>query len=289
MRRRGFFFQPANAWAHRPGPYAPARPGENTPKSPNASQCLSCCNIIVLSRAVSSVWCVLNIHCVHNNRTPKTISNRAHPNRTPIPGFRSPTANESRTHTSASPTAHAKNPHLLPLLPRSADRSSPASHPSPTALPGGARPRMWLPPVRRASRQRPAVLPTRSLSHQHSSPPTPLPCRPPSPVEPLASGKHRRGGLSSPRRPLLCVPPPKPASRLLLPTPPDTLRPSATSPRWPSHRRTAASPRTTPRGPDGGLRTTARAAPTATGALELDLARAAACSKCRRLLGAVPH
>jgi len=77
----------------------------------------------------------------------------------------------------------------------------------------------------------------------------------------------QRGGLSSPRRPLLCVPPPKPASRLLLPTPPDTLRPSATSPRWPSHRRTAASPRTTPRGPDGGLRTTARAAPTATGAL----------------------
>jgi len=32
----------------------------------------------------------------------------------------------------------------------------------------------------------------------------------------------------------LCVPPPKPASRLLLPTPPDLLRPSATSPRWPS-------------------------------------------------------
>ena len=107
----------------------------------------------------------------------------------------------------SSPTDHAKNPHLLPLLPRSTDRPSPASHPSPTALSDGAQPRIWLPPARRASRQRPAVLPTRSLSPRHSSPPTPLPCRPPSPVEPLASGKHRRtrGGYALPpaRRPFL--------------------------------------------------------------------------------------
>ena len=51
----------------------------------------------------------------------------------------------------------------------------------------------------------------------------------------------QRGGLSSPRRPLLYVPPPKPASRLLLPTPPTS---SALA-----------------RPPHGGLRTGARRRP----------------------------
>ncbi|XP_066324191.1 uncharacterized protein [Miscanthus floridulus] len=159
----------------------------------------------------------------------KTISNRAHPNRTPIPEFRSRTGKESRTHTVPSPTAHAKNPHRRGEPSLSFPDGLPR-RPSPAAPdPGSGFPRRGEPhgSAQRFSRRAASLLGTPPRPRPS---PAGLPRRwSPSPAASTgAAAFPPRGDLCS-----ACLLPSRPRASSS-PTPPDLLRPSTTSPRWPS-------------------------------------------------------